>query len=79
MEEEGYTTPKEEEYRIPEPKVCPPAPKRKPQHIRISDPLLERHFFQSPEIDEFFAAYEKSSASAKLSVVLKSEDVKKRL
>lgn len=64
-EEDGYTTPNQEENRIPEPKVCPPAPKRKPQPQQqpqrrgIADSSLERSFFQLPEIDKFFAAHQK--------------------
>ncbi|GAA0162728.1 hypothetical protein LIER_18758 [Lithospermum erythrorhizon] len=51
------TTPKNEECRIPEITECPPAPRKKmdPPMRKLNKNAPNKAYFQSPELDTFFA------------------------
>ncbi|WOH11087.1 hypothetical protein DCAR_0830566 [Daucus carota subsp. sativus] len=66
MEEECCTTPKQREFRIPETTVCPPAPKKKTQaetkkNLKNPSSSSEISFFESAELDSFFASLRRRS------------------
>lgn len=49
--EDGCTTPKNPESRIPEPTVCPPAPRKKPQRrLKNLDPP-QNGYFNPPDLE----------------------------
>ncbi|KAH6798161.1 hypothetical protein C2S52_022715 [Perilla frutescens var. hirtella] len=54
--EKGCSTPKEQEFKIPAAVECPPPPrKKKERRERKTEPSLSE-YFQSPELEKFFAA-----------------------
>nr|GME04015.1 cyclin-dependent protein kinase inhibitor SMR4 [Ipomoea batatas] len=58
IEDDGCTTPKNPECRIPEPTVSPPAPKKKPIRRRRNKPKKKNNgsssFFNPPDLDSAF-------------------------
>lgn len=62
-EETGYSTPKRRQYRIPEPSLPPPPPKKKPYFVGEKKPEPPKDgYFNSPDIEVFFAAMTRSLA-----------------
>nr|GLL26850.1 hypothetical protein L484_009438 [Ipomoea trifida] len=58
IDDDGCTTPKNPECRIPEATVCPPAPKKKPIRRRRNKPKKKNNgsssFFNPPDLDSAF-------------------------
>nr|GLL26851.1 uncharacterized protein LOC104597159 [Ipomoea trifida] len=58
IDEDGCTTPKNPECRIPEATVCPPAPRKKPIRRRRNKPKKNNgsscSFFNPPDLDSAF-------------------------
>lgn len=53
--EQECTTPKNPDYQIPAPMVCPPAPRKKMERRRTKQNHPKNGYFQSPDIETFFA------------------------
>nr|GMC93705.1 cyclin-dependent protein kinase inhibitor SMR4 [Ipomoea batatas] len=57
IDDDGCTTPKNPECRIPEATVCPPAPRKKPIRRRRNKPKKNNgssSFFNPPDLDSAF-------------------------
>lgn len=54
MMQEECTTPKNQEFRIPEMSECPPAPRKKASERRNKREIPKNGYFQPPDLDKFF-------------------------
>jgi hypothetical protein len=61
--EEGCGTPTHSGCRIPAAFACPPAPKKKPVHVKLQAPP-KNGYFQPPDLEAIFAMAPRGEACA---------------
>ncbi|EEF41958.1 conserved hypothetical protein [Ricinus communis] len=63
-ENDGCATPIRSDFKIPEPKVCPPPPKKKQLTVGKKRNPPKNGYFQAPELELFFTMNPRRQACA---------------
>ncbi|KDP42234.1 hypothetical protein JCGZ_02964 [Jatropha curcas] len=61
---DGCATPKRRECRIPEPRECPPPPKKRPLRVGKKKEPPKNGYFQPPDLELLFAMNSRNQACA---------------